>query len=578
VLTPASPRIWSIIAASAVAVALSATFAGAQPGGDGAVLYNGIRLLEPWPPQDHQLSLDPVPPPYLSAPPAVIPIDVGRQLFVDDFLVADSTLERVFHLSQYYQDNPVVDFDRPWEHQSDGDRRGPLAMAFSDGCWYDPADGLFKLWYHADYGARHLCMATSRDGVHWDKPEFDVVPGTNIVMERPGAARVVWLDLEATDPARRFVLITTLGGEDLIPGGAPWWGSRGSMWLAFSPDGIHWSELQSRRGPTGDRNSAFHNALRGVWVMSIRAYEPFDTLTGPQRIRRYWELTDLADGPDWGYGNAPLWCAADRLDLTRADQNHIQPQLYNLDAVAYESVLLGLFTIWRGGTGAQEGRPKPNEVCVGFSRDGFHWSRPERRGFMPISETEGDWNWGNVSSVGGCCLVVGERLHFYCSGRRGKPYFRDAGGATGLAFLRRDGFASMRAGDGEGSLTTHPLSFSGGHLFVNADAAGGEVRVEVLGEGGALIEGLTRDACLPVTADSTIAPVRWQGVEDLARLAGTPVRLRFILRNADLYAFWVSPDAAGASNGYVAAGGPGFSTNRDTVGAAAYEAAGAISD
>jgi len=46
-------------------------------------------------------------------------------------------------------------------------------------------------------------------------------------------------------------------------------------------------------------------------------------------------------------------------------------------------------------------RAKPNEVCVGFSRDGFHWHRPDREAFIPVSENYGDWNWGNVQSAGG---------------------------------------------------------------------------------------------------------------------------------------------------------------------------------
>ncbi|MCX6908455.1 MAG: hypothetical protein NTY01_10480 [Verrucomicrobia bacterium] len=33
-----------------------------------------------------------------------------------------------------------------------------------------------------------------------------------------------------------------------------------------------------------------------------------------------------------------------------------------------------------------------------------------------------------------------------------------------------------------------------------------------------------------------------------------------------LYAFWVSPDANGASHGYIAADGPGFSEPTDTTG------------
>ena len=44
------------------------------------------------------------------------------------------------------------------------------------------------------------------------------------------------------------------------------------------------------------------------------------------------------------------------------------------------------------------------------------------------------------------------------------------------------------------------------------------------------------------------------------------MRLPFHLRDAALYSFWVIPDRSGASNGYVAAGGPGFTAATDTVG------------
>ena len=72
-------------------------------------------------------------------------------------------------------------------------------------------------------------------------------------------------------------------------------------------------------------------------------------------------------------------------------------------------VVLGLFSIWRGETNARE---KPNDLCVGFSRDGFHWSRQDRTAFVPVSERVGDWNWGNIQSAGGCCVIAGDTLHF----------------------------------------------------------------------------------------------------------------------------------------------------------------------
>jgi hypothetical protein len=236
----------------------------------------------------------------------------------------------------------------------------------------------------------------------------------------------------------------------------------------------------------------------------------------------------------------------------------VTPQLYNLDAVAYESLLLGLFTIWPG---QPNDRAKPNYVCLGFSRDGFHWHRPDRRPFIGVSENYGDWNWGNVQSAGGGCLVVGDRLYFYVSGRAGVRGSSASGVcSTGLATLRRDGFASMDGGLTEGTLTTRCVRFNGKYLFVNVDSDAGECRAEVLDETGQLMAPFSRDNCLPISADKTLQSVSWKGASDLAAVGDKPVKFRFYLRNGQLYAFWVSPDRSGASHGYVAAGGPGLTT------------------
>jgi len=277
-----------------------------------------------------------------------------------------------------------------------------------------------------------------------------------------------------------------------------------------------------------------------------------------------------------------MWVGADKLDPAREDLalrrvperpwDLVPSQLYNLDCVAYESLLLGEFSIWRGHP--LKDRPKINEVCVGFSRDGFHWSRPDRRAFCPVSETKETWNWGNLQSAGGCCLVVGDKLYFYvgaASGRFTPPHADPAN--VGLAILRRDGFTSMDAGEQEGALTTRPVKFTGKRLFVNVDALKGRLLVEALDADGKTVEPFTKENCVAITADSTIQPVQWKGGEDLSALAGKPVRFRFYLTQGALYSFWVSPDGSGASHGYVAAGGPGFPGLTDTVGTAAYKAA-----
>ena len=172
------------------------------------VLYNGIRLGVPWPPQLKYPDEVPVVPAYLTDPPAVVPIDVGRQLFVDDFLVEETTLIRRFHRPAYHPSNPVLRPETAWELTDEVAERtqtppNPAAMVFSDGVFFDPRDRLFKMWYMAGYG-RYTCLATSTDGITWRKPSLDVIRGTNIVHTAMRDSSTVWLDRVAADPAQRF--------------------------------------------------------------------------------------------------------------------------------------------------------------------------------------------------------------------------------------------------------------------------------------------------------------------------------------------------------------------------------------
>ena len=511
------------------------------------VLYNGIALPAPWPPWQRVLTREPMRVPYLESPPEVIPIDVGRQLFVDDFLIAETTLRRTYHLATFHPDNPVVTYDQPWECGEPS----AFAAVFSDGVWYDPTDELFKMWYCGGY-LGSTCYATSTDGIQWHKPLVGDGGETNRVKKHERDSSTIWLDYAEKDPSRRFKMFTT---------------SRQEGWhlaLHCSPDGIRWSEPLATSPQVGDRTTVFYNPFRQVWVYSLRTGLP-----GVGRSREYREHPDPVAGMQWGEEDKVLWVGADRLDPHHPKFPEVEPQLYNLDAVAYESVLLGLFSVHQGPPNQECDRlqiQKRNEVLLGFSRDGFHWHRPDRRPFLGVTEVDGDWNWGNMQSAGGGCLVVGDQLYFYVSGRKRMDTFRDGWGSTGLGTLRRDGFASMDADQVEGTLITRPLRFHGSHLFVNADVDGGELQVEVLDEGLFVVEPFTLQNCVPLRADGTRQAVRWQEVADLSPLAGKPVRFRFHLQRGSLYAFWVSPEESGASYGYVAAGGPGLTGPRDTVG------------
>ena len=524
---------------------------------------SGITVSRPWPPQrKERLDDQPMSVPYLESRPEVIPIDQGRQLLVDDFLIEKTTLVRTFHQPRYHAQNPVVKPDQEWEKS----KTVHSAMVYSDGVWFDPADRLFKMWYRAP-GKSGTCLATSGDGITWKKPSFDVVPGTNIVQQGSRDAATVWLDLHTHNPQARYKMFR-----------AHW--HRGfTIATHFSADGIHWSETVCESGPSWDRSSVFFNPFRKAWVYSIRGHDK--THEEIFRLRCYhegptvqtaatWKMSSdaIATGK-WSNSEPVLWVGADRLDPRNPDPRfaHLPPQLYNLDVNAYENLLVGLFTIWQGPDNEackKLGIHKRNEVLVGFSRDGFHWDRTSRHRFLTVGEHVTDWNGGNVQSAGGGFLVVGDELYFYCSGRSMRDGVQV--NSTGLATLRRDGFASLDTKDQRGELTTRPVRFRGKHLFVNVQSNDGELRAEIIDRKGKVIPGFSFEECLPLKTDSTRAEVRWRGQKNLSQLVGQAVRFRFSLTQGSLYSFWVSQNEQGASEGMIAAGGPGFPGPRDTAG------------
>lgn len=520
------------------------------------ILENGIELPDEWPPRDVDLgSSQPQRVPYLEKPPAVIGIDRGRQLMVDDFLVdpGGTSMCRVFHRPVKYPANPLLWPATPEERHEE---YPPCAVAKCGGVWFDAADALFKMWYMTGY-VGFMAHAVSRDGIHWERPELDVVPDTNLCLPRelhPDSGSVV-IDYASDDPQARYKMLLrepNSMGSGNMPGH-----------MMVSADGVHWSESR-RTGPMQDRSTLYYDPFRRKWVQSIRSWQ-----SGARRCRLYYEADEFFASGQWDAGEPLPWTRADSHD-TGEDA---YPELYNLDAIAYESLLIGFHQILKGPPnqiGDRAGLPKLTELTVGYSRDGFHWHRPDRRSFLAARREPGSWEYGYVESSAGMCHIVGDELWFYYSAYAGDPD-RDgsgftsgmyANGAVGLAKLRRDGFASMQARFPGATVQTRTVRFSGKHLFVNAGTAGSNLRVAVLDERGEALEGWTEADCVPFNGNSTAAQITWRG-KSLDALRDRPVRFRFTMDRGDLYAFWVAADPSGASHGYTAAGGPGIGAPTD---------------
>jgi predicted neuraminidase len=504
-------------------------------------LYNGIELPDVWPPRflDPD-SNEPMKVPYLKQPAKTIPIDVGRQLFVDDFLIESTTLKRAFYTAKKFEGNPVFKAETKQELAgSSVGEKGQEAVTYlgHGGVFYDPAEQRFKMFYTAGWRGP-LALATSADLKTWTRPKLGILED-NLLLAKgrdAGGDNSLWLDLASKESRLKFL---TDRGSD-------------GHFLQTSADGRAWS-VPVPTGKAGDYCSIFHNPFRNVWCYSIKQGGKHG------RNRWYHESRDFTQGADWS--KSVFWANADRLDEPDP-QIGVPAQLYSLSAVAYESVMLGMFQIHLGPDNkiCDEGKfPKLTELKLGFSRDGFHWDRPDRRAFIAATRKEGDWDRGYVHTTTGVCVVLDDQLVFpYCaysgiapSGTRGMY----TGGSIGLAMLRRDGFASMEAREKPGALTTRLVKFKGKHLFVNLN---GELRVELLDEAGELLA-----TSKIVSADNTKQRIEWTDRDDLSAFSDKPMRFRFYLTNGQLFAFWVTPDPNGASNGYVAAGGPQYSGTMD---------------
>ena len=506
-----------------------------------------------------------------------VDIDTGRQLFVDDALT-ESTDGVVRHWNKPVKmDDPVVwpgdgaapkvaKFAKPGEPVT-------LTCATDGGLWWDPTRRKFRLWYQADW-LGDVCYAESDDGLKWEYPDLGIVPGTNrIFKEGDLDSWSVTPNYAAENPYADWKLhISSPGGctDDRL------WESR---------DGIHFDSL-GLAGQSCDRSTSYYDPFRGVWVFSLRDWCVRDNVG---RCRRYFASREFGgEGCRWrwngfhgghGEGAAPephegLSEPEDWLVVNNGPMR----SLYNFNAVAYESVMLGVMEILYNTPGdngdcEKVGLPKQTGLHFCFSRDGKTYEPRVDADIAPSGWGSGKWDTGYLSPTGGICVIRGERLWFYYSGLRGDGtrLGREGGwhrngmysnGSIGIATLRRDGFAGMVA-DGVGELVTRPLAFSGGHLFINAECRFGSVRAEVLGEDGKAIPGFTREECAAFArADSTKTELVFKG-GDLSRFAGRPVRIRFLLHCATLYSFWLSPSGRGESRGYVAAGGPMYPGLRD---------------
>jgi len=499
-------------------------------------------------------------------------ISCGRQLFVDDFLIAETNgVVRHWNEPTKAGDAPVV-----CPPSESGGRVAGCTVATNGGLWWDPTVRKFRLWYETDW-AGNLRYAESPDGLTWTFPDLGRVKGTNRVFgddeeqhDKSLDSWSVWPDYTSDNPYSRWNMMVS----------AP--GTLTTDTLFTSDDGRSFRKV-GVAGYSGDRTTMHFDAILGKWVFSLRDYrKPLG------RTRRFhaqesflpehvpYAFPYVKESQPEGAKTPAVWSELDEIDYGP------RGSLYNFDAVPYESLMLGVLEVLhntpRDNYDPQvAGLPKQTSLRFAFSRDGRRYVAAPASALKPSGWGSGKWDTGYLSAIGGICTVSDDLLHFYYSALRGdaemslakvgkQPMFRQGmyyNGSIGYATLRRDGFAGMVA-DGRGSLTTRPVVFTGHHLFVNAECRFGELSAEILDAEGRPLAGFAVEDCRVLRfADTTKREIVFAG-GDLGSLAGKPVRFRFGFHCATLYSFWVSASPKGESGGYVAAGGPDYPGLRDT--------------
>jgi hypothetical protein len=385
---------------------------------------------------------------------------------------------------------------------------------------HEPESSLFKMWYSTHRLVERvstLCLAISHDGYKWERPDLDIVPGTNIVLDSSYSPHGPSVIRDAVDPdaSRRYKLL-------MKPN------DRMGIEAFFSPDGVHWRRAQPEPVIGLDSDShigLYRDAGTGLYQASLRA------LKGDRRVWRtesrdfiHWRRPVLALEPD--VSDPPL------------------TQIYGLQMSPYGNYVMGWASMfhpfesdlrWQKANGTMD-------VALAYSRSGYAWHRAEvGSAFIPTGK-HGEWDEQLIIPATGPILLEDE-MRFYYAGARyhhGEYLARpEEMMCIGAASLRPDGFVSLRAGEAFCEILTRPFALHTPEIYVNADASGGEVRVEVQGASGEPVPGFTLADCQPVRGDGIAERVRFAADPSGSQIVGRPIRLKTRARQSELYSIFM---------------------------------------
>ncbi|OYZ31869.1 MAG: hypothetical protein B7X86_07585 [Sphingobacteriales bacterium 17-39-43] len=488
-------------------------------------------------------------------------IDIGskRQLFVDNYLIQAISGEAEIELHNPVPGEIVLKHDAPWEGNS-----SVYHSVFKDG-------EIYRMYYRGsqidiDSVAKKIsgshpiffCYAESKDGINWVKPnlglyEYKGSKKNNIILANTNFKD---LQLKVGDNASFF--------KDENPNALPSekykafvMSSKPHGLLPFkSADGIHWEPMHNMPVIT---NGAFDSQNIGFWDSEIGAYRAYwryfqrfttkDTgslYLGVRAIRTAtskdfinWEnQTDLkyeSSPHEQLYTNQifPYYRAPQLLVgfPNRYIEREWSPSMYALPEVKHRQLRSKISM--RYGTGL-------TDALFMSSRNGTVFNRWNEAFFRSGIERPGTWNYGQHYVAWGMLetksSMVGapNELSFYSA----ENFWTGTSNDIRRYTLRIDGFASLSAPMKGGEVITKPFKFDGKKLSVNfATSIAGSIKIEIQDVDGNAIPGFTLAECSELYGDTIDRDVSWKGGNVVGNLLNHNIRLRIVLKDADLYSF-----------------------------------------
>lgn len=440
------------------------------------------------------------------------PIDIGSrlELFVDDYLIESMDgAELELHRPEFK--NVAIAFDKPWEGNTccyvTVFRDGDICRAYYRGSNYSPKT--------KKIASQQVCYAESKDGIHWTKPKLDIVEwegskANNLIWSGPGSHNFAPFKDKNPDakPDARYKAVA---------------GVKGGLATLKSADGIHWDFISRKpvitKGAFDSQNLAFYDTVRKCYVDYHRVF-----------------LKGVRDIVTCTSQDFQTWTEPVPLDYGDAKSEHLYT---NAITPYYRAPHIYMGFPKRFRPKRRVGGHQHSGVSDGVfmtSRDGLHFQRWQSAFLRPGLQPS---RWVNRNNMIAWGMIETK------SDLPGAPneisIYSTEGYYVGPEFLRRhtirlDGFVSVSAGYGGGKMTTKPITFAGKHLVMNfSTSAAGSIRVEVLDAAGKPVPGFAMGDCSDIFGDEIERTVTWKGGDDLSKLAGKPIRLRFVLKDADLY-------------------------------------------